>query len=258
MNKQYIPIIAICASIILGMAIIAYQPQRGAQADYRFPVGIPQTLGSISATTLGDQQYKTITLTGSGSASAKADEATLTLGVQTEGPHASEASKKNAELMTKVINAIKDLGLEDEDIETVSYTISPVYDSDYLRVVGYRVVNLVNAKIRDLDLIGKVLDEASEAGANRIDGVSFGLSSPLAESLKLKAYKKALEDASSKAKVISEELSLKITGVLYVSESVYYPYSPYRGYSIAEKSSTPIFQGSLSVSVSVQIIYSFE
>lgn len=248
---------AICASIIIGMAIIAYQP-KSVEADFRYPVGIPKTLGSVSATLIGDQEYKTITLTGSGSASAKADEATLTLGVQTENPYASEASKENAELMANIINAIRDLGIDDEDIETVSYNISPVYDSNYLRVIGYRVVNLVNVKTRDLERIGEVLDGASKAGANRIDGVSFGLSKPIAESLKLEAYKKALEDASAKAKVIADTLSLKITGVLYVSESVYYPYIPYRGYSIAEKSTTPIFEGSLSVSVSVQIVYSFE
>jgi len=257
MNKQYIPIIAICASIIIGMTIIAYQP-KGSEGDYRFPVGIPQTLGSISTTAIGDQQYKTITLTGSGSASAKADLATLTLGVQTESQYASEASKENAELMNGVIKAIKNQGLVDEDIETVSYSISPVYDSNYLKIIGYRVINIVNVKISDLEKIGEVLDGASKAGANRIDGISFGLSAPLAESLKFEAYKKALDDASSKAKIISDKLSLKITGVLYVSESVYYPYSPYRGYSIAEKSSTPIFQGSLSVSVSVQIVYTFE
>lgn len=252
---------AICASIILGATVIAYRPQEAMASEFRFPVGIPTSLGSVSLTTVGDQQYKTITISGAGSSSSKANQATVTLGVQTEDLSAAVAAEENAQLMTEVISAIKEQGITEDKIETVNYSIYPVYDSTtYMRIIAYRVVNTVNVKITDLDKIGDVIDAASKSGANSIEGVSFGLTDELANQLKLDAYKKALTDASAKANVIASTLQIKITGVLSVSESVYYPYTPYRGYATAEgsKISTPIFQGALSVSVNVQIVYSFE
>jgi len=261
MNKQYLTVFAICASIVLGASVIAYRPLEINAQEFRYPVGISPSLGAISNTQIGDQLTKTISLSGAGSASARANEATLTLGVQTENPAASEAANENAGTMTAVIAAIKSLGIADDKIETISYEISPIYDSNWQKVIGYRVVNLVQVKISDLDLVGGVIDAASKAGANRIDGISFGLSDDIAQQLKLDAYKKALGDAETKAKVITETLKLTLTGVLSVSESVYYPYTPIRAVSMAgatEKVSTPIYEGALSVSVTVNIVYTFE
>ena len=261
MKKQYISVIAICVSIILGAAIIAYKPQKPQEQEFRFPVGIPPSLGTVAATGIGEDQVNTLSISGSGSASARANQATLTVGVQTESPDASEAVGENAETMTAVIDVIKSLGFEEEDIETVSYSVNPMYDYEWKRVTGYRVTNLVQVKISDLDMIGDVIDAASDAGANRIDGVSFELSDDLVEQLKFDAYRDALGDAEEKAEVIADFLKLDVTGVLSVSESVYYPYRPYLEYEVVAAKApapTPILEGALSVTVTVQVVYTFQ
>ena len=228
-----------------------------------FPYGIPSAFGTVSAIQVGEQQFNTISLTGSGTASMQADEATVTLGVQTQDESASEAVRLNAELMNAVIDAIKALGITEKDMKTVSYSVSPVYaEYDYTRIVAYRVVNMIAVKITDMDLIGEVIDEAAEEGANRIQGVSFGLTDEKQEELREQAYLAALDDAEGKAELIADRLGLTITGVLYISESTYQPYQPYRDYETAfmgeMKAPTPILEGKLSVSVTVHIIYSFE
>ncbi|EMR73980.1 hypothetical protein MCGE09_00659 [Thaumarchaeota archaeon SCGC AB-539-E09] len=63
--------------------------------------------------------------------------------------------------------------------------------------------------------------------------------------------------------ITQSTLDLEITGVLYVSESSYTPYSPYRSYAEEAMDSgfaapTPIIEGTLSVSVSVQVTFSFQ
>ncbi|MEM2127312.1 MAG: SIMPL domain-containing protein [Candidatus Bathyarchaeia archaeon] len=258
---QYISIFAVCASVILASVIITYRPQEPAsvERDFWLPVGVPPSLGSIGSNVRVDGQSKTISLSGTGTSYAKANQATLTLGVQTENSSASVAVEENARLMTSIVSALKSLGIGEERMETVSYGINPIYDSNWQKVIGYRVVNLIRVRLQELDLIGKAIDVASRAGANRIDGISFGLSSDLQEQLKLEAYRKAINDASTKAKLIAEMLNLKITGVLSFTESVYYPYTPARGLEItADKGATPIFEGALSVSVTVNIVYTFE
>ncbi len=259
LKRQDIPIMALCASIVLASVIIAYRPQESVKGDLWLPVGIPPSLGTISSRVGIDGQSKTISLSGTGTAYAKANQAYLTLGVQTENPSASVAVEENARLMSAVVSALKALGIKEEMMETVSYTISPVYDSTWQKVTGYRVVNLFRLRLQELGLIGKAIDEAGRAGANRVEGISFGLSSELQEQLKMEAYRKALNDASSKAKLIAETLNLRITGVLSLTESIYYPYTPTRTFeAVTEKGATPIFEGTLSVSVTVNIVYTFE
>lgn len=261
-KKLYLSVVAICMSIILSGAIIAYKPQVTEAKGFRFPIGISPSLGTVASTWVGEEQANTISVSGLGSASARANQAKLTVGVQTEKPYASEAVEENAGLMTAVIDAIKSLGISEDDIETVSYAVQPIYDYDLKRLTGYWVTNMIQVKMSNLDMVGDVIDAASEAGANRIDGVSFELSDDLADELKLEAYKEALNDASEKAGIIAENLGLTLTGVYSVSESIYYPYRPL-AYPVAEtyaleRSPTPILEGSLSVSVTVQVVYTFQ
>jgi uncharacterized protein YggE len=259
LRKRYIPVVALCASIILASVMIFYRPKEPVGGEFWLPVGVPPSIGSIASKVSVDGGSKTISLSGTGTAYAKANQALLTLGVQTENSSASVAVEENARLMSAVVSALKGLGIREDMMETVSYSISPIYDSTWQKVIGYRVVNLLRVKLQELSLIGRAIDEAGRAGANRIEGISFGLSGELQEQLKLEAYRRALNDASSKAKLIAETLNLKITGVLSFSESVYYPYTPTRGLEMAPGApSTPIFEGALSVSVTVNIVYTFE
>lgn len=261
------PLGVLAVSMIVLAAMMIYTLPReknsGETANLRFPTGTPLALGSVSGIQVGEQEFNTISVTGSGTASMKADEASVALGVQTENESASEAVGLNAELITEVIDAIKALGLTEDDMRTVSYSVSPLYSKDdYTVVVGYRVVNMIEVEVTDMGLIGKVIDAAAENGANTIQGVSFGLSDENQEELKRQAYLAALDDAEEKAELIAERLELNITGVLYVSESFYQPYQPYSEYRFAvayeAAAPTPIIEGKLSVSVTVNIVYSFE
>ena len=228
-----------------------------------FPSGLPSLPGG-SALTIGLQrEEKIIHVSGSGMATAQADEATVILGVQTEDKTASQASKRNAVLMISIINALKDLGLTEEGMKTISYSVFPVYSkSNYSEIVGYRVINMISVRVEKIDLVGTVIDVATENGANRIQGVSFGLSVEKQEELKREAYLAALRDAESKASLIADALNITITGVYSISESVYQPYRPYYEYRYAvagaETPTTPILEGKLSVSVTVQVAYLFE
>ena len=263
-KKSYIYVIAICLSIIIAGTIIAYRPQPAEEDEslFKFPAGIPPSLGGMTSVALGEEQVNAIMVSGSGSASAQANQATLTLGAWTEDPVASEAVEDNAVLMTSIIDAVKALDIGEDKIKTVQYSVSPNYNWETRTVTGYRVTNMIQIEVDNIDLVGSVIDAAAEAGANSIQGISFGLSDEVADSLAEEAYVQALQNAQGKADLIAETLELEITGVLSVSESVYYPYAPYRSATEATYDSgaapTPIIEGSLSVSVSVQVAFSFQ
>ena len=267
LKRYHVAFAIVVLSVIVFAAAVSYPQLTDKNAskplNLSFPTGIPLGSGSVSAAQVGEQDFNTISVTGSGTASMQANEATVTLGVQTQAETAEEAISSNAELMTKIIDAVKALGLTDDDMKTVSYNVYPVYDTEnYAEIVGYRVVNMIAVRITDMRLIGRVIDAAAENGANTIQGISFGLSDDNIAELKAEAYLAALSDAQEKAELIAEKLKLTITGVLYVSESYYQPYQPYADYRYAvagkEAVSTPVIEGKLSVSVTVYIVYSFE
>jgi len=265
MKKQYISVFAICLAIVLAAGIIAYKPfapEEELDDTFKFPTGIPPTLGSFQSVAVGDEQVYAIYVSGSGSDSDTANQATVTLGVYTEAVTASEAIQENAELMNAVIDAIIEEGIPEDKIKTVSYSVNPNYDWERKMTVGYRVTNMVQVEIDEIGKVGDVLDAATGAGANNVQGISFGLNEESAAGLQTTAYENALNDARGKANLIAGTLGLKITGVLSVSESVYYPYTPMRAYAESDMAGapapTPILEGTLSVSVSVQVAFTFE
>lgn len=280
MNKkqQAFAVAAICLSIVMAGAIIAYKPGINDQNNpllptgFRFPSGvgvsqgIPALYGGVYEGS--EENLKTISLTGSGSASAQADQAKVNLGVETTSDSANEAIRENAEMMSSIIEALMVLGVNEDDIVTTSYSVYPRYDwtEEGREFKGYTVTNLVQVTVRNLDIVGDVIDVAADAGANQINGISFELSDAQREELKTNAYIAALTDAKDKGDVIADTLGLSITGVQSVTE---YSYTPVRNYDYdkavaGEDSSsqgyvsTPIVSGELSVTVSVHIVFLFE
>ncbi len=273
-NQQTFAVAAICLSIIMAGAIIAYKPgvvpelSQSLPEGFRFPSGVgvsqglPTLYSDVSQGT--DEEQKIISLSGSGSASSQADQATVDIGVQVTSMMASEAIGENADKMSAIIEAVKALGITEDNIVTTSYSVTPQYDwtEDGREFRGYTVTNLVQITIEDLDIVGDVIDVAAEAGANQINGITFGLSDAKREELKTNAYIAALTDAEDKAEVIADTLGLTITGVQRVTESSYVPVRGY-AYASAEDASksyapTPVISGELAVTVNVQIVFSFD
>ncbi|MEM2815857.1 MAG: SIMPL domain-containing protein [Candidatus Bathyarchaeia archaeon] len=263
--KRYgFPIAILALLITASAALIMYTLPEGHNSSNTYSTGLTYA----AATQQGEQHPNSIMVTGSGTASMKADKATVVLGVQTEDKSASEAVRLNAEAMNRVISALKSLGISEENMKTVSYSVYPVYasqvyDNKEERVTGYRVVNMISVETFNVSLVGKVIDVAVANGANQLQGVTFGLSEEKQYALRRQAYLRALGDAEDKAKLIAETLGLSITGVAYVSESSYQPIQPYwdfrymlnvSGYQAAP---TPILEGNISVSVTVSVTYTF-
>jgi len=273
MNKsqQLYAVTAICLSIILAGAIIAYRPgvvepteTSTGLPDFRFPGGVGTSMGIEAFTYAGeDAQAKTISLGGSGSASAQADQASISMGVEVTDESAADAISENAAKMAAVIAAVEALGVSEDDIYTSQYSVYAQYDwTESGRVFrGYTVTNMVRVTVKNLDDVGLIIDAAGSAGANRMDSISFELSDAKREELKMNAYVAALEDAQAKADLIAETLELTITGVQSVSESSYVPARTYQSVAEADyamgSAPTPILSGELTVSVSVYIVYLF-
>lgn len=172
---------------------------------------------------------------GQGKAIGKPDVAILNLGVLSEAKEVLVAQNENTQKVNQLIEKIKGLGIESKDIQTVNYSITPQYDWIEGKQVfrNYLVTQNLNVKVRNLNLLGQILQVAGSSGANQVSGINFTLDNP--EELKAQAREKALANAYEKANFFAQKAGLKLGKVVYINESSYLPSpTPLRSFSTLE------------------------
>lgn len=203
----------------------------------------------------------TITVTGTGTVVVSPDIADVRLGVVITKPTVKAARETAAEAMTRVVAALKQLGIADKDIQTTTVSLQPAYDystqSSPPRITGYTLANGVAVTVRDIDKTGDVIDGSIAAGATSVDGVTFRVDDPA------KAQEQARTDAMDQAKASADTFAkaagVSITGVASVSEvaaPVPYPvYAGAAGAPAADGAKTPIQPGTSDVTITVTVAY---
>ena len=209
-----------------------------------------------------------IWVTGTGEMSLAPDIAIVRLGVETTAPTVTKARADAAKAMKAVIAAIKDNDLTDEDIQTTSFNIWPEYEyqevvswgvSSNKRVLtGYQVSNTAAIKVRDLDAVGKIIDDVARAGgdATRINGIDFSIEDPSAYTTQLR--EDAVNTAMENAKHFATLTGVTLGKLVYVSEIggnepiVQDFLAETRAFAMASASLTPISGGSLDLTLTVR------
>jgi uncharacterized protein YggE len=218
----------------------------------------PGAPGAPLAQVEGTTPEHTISVSGTGKVTVVPDQATIRLGVIVERKTATEVREVAAAAMTKVIAAIRALGIVERDISTSLVSLGLVYDypqNGTPRIRGYQLSNIVTVLVRDLDAIGAVLDDSVAAGATSVDGISFQLSDRTAA--EADAREAAVKDARAKADTLARVAGVRVGGVAQISESVTLP--PWYGREnlapMADGGSTPILSGTTDVVITVSVVY---
>ena len=124
---------------------------------------------------------RSFSVQGEGKVISVPDVAQFSFSVITQGGiNTAEIQKENTEKMNELIKELKGMDIEAKDITTANYSIYPQYDwrdgEQILR--GYVVSQNVIVKIRNLDLVGNVIEAAGSLGSNQIGGLSFTIDEP--------------------------------------------------------------------------------
>ena len=206
-----------------------------------------------------DGPTRRVVVMGEGRVAGAPDMATLRMGVQAEAPRAEAALDAASEAARSLIEALRGSGVAQGDLQTSELTLGPRYEvrGDADAIVAYVASNVVTARLRDLRAMGDVMAAASAAGANRIDGLSFGLSDPdaaLAEARRL-----AVADARAAAETLAEAAGEALGPVLRIEEGTSGSAPPpYAALDRAEVASVPIAQGEVETVATVRMVFALE
>jgi uncharacterized protein len=200
---------------------------------------------------------RTISLSASGAVKTTPDKVDISTGVTTEAKTAREALDQNTEAMAKVVEALKADGIDAKDIQTVNFSVGPVYEVKAEGkppvVVGYRVTNQVRITLHDSGKLGAILDKVVTLGSNQIDSIEFGVEEP--EALKDEARRLALKNVTDNAKLYAEAAGVGLGRILSITEeeSSNQPrYAPMATRMDSAKE-VPIEAGTASVEVRVRV-----
>jgi uncharacterized protein YggE len=210
------------------------------------------------------QQQVGLWVTGEGKTRATPDVVLLTLGVEAEAKTVAQAQQDAAEAMDGVMKALKSNGVAEKDVQTQTFSIYPVRkwvkDDQREIITGYRVTNIVVAKIRQVDKAGTIIDDVAETGGDltRIDSINFTVDDPT--TYYEDAREKAIGDAVTKAKQMAQVAGIKLGKLLYISEGTsYIPPVVVRDYAMSAEGAAPaptsISPGELEIQVTVQMVY---
>lgn len=204
----------------------------------------------------------TLNLSAYGEVRVAPDMATISLGVMTEAPTASEAMRQNATHMTSVIAALRQSGIAERDIQTSNLNLNAQYryqENQPPLLTGYQASNTVTIRVLDLTKLGAALDAVVKVGANQIHGVSFALKNP--QAAEDEARRQAVQALGAKASLYAGATSHRIGRLVNLSEGGGYTPTPpmpmammARSFDKAE-AGTPVSGGELAVRIDVTGLY---
>jgi hypothetical protein len=205
---------------------------------------------------------RSISVTGQGEASGKPDQAEISAGVQTSAETVIEASRENQAVVARILEALDEQDIPEADIQTANYSIwaeQNYNDPDKERITGYRVSNMVNVKIKDIDKTGDVLAAVTNAGANSINGIHFSVADT--DALEAQARQAAMADARARAEALAKLAGVELGEVLTISTSSMpefpRPYLASRAFEMADTQAPApdIVPGQQSVSVQIHVMF---
>jgi uncharacterized protein len=219
------------------------------------------TLLPAGALRAQDPAAPVIRVSATGEARGEPDEAWVDLGVETQAPTARAAAEANAAAMQRVIDALVRAGVPRSQVETQGYSVSPEYEGDpegrEPRLRGYRVSNVASAHTLQVASVGALLDAGLAAGANRVNGVRFGVRD--ADALRTRAVQDAVRRGRAEAQTLATALGVALGPILEAS-TAFAPVRPYpvvmaRQMEMAAAAPTPINPGEQTISATVTLTF---
>lgn len=192
------------------------------------------------------------------------DELQMKIGVITLGDTAEGALAENSGKMTEMMASLQKAGLTKDDYETSQFSIKPTY-TPYPQnppanwrpsINGYEVSNSIHIHTPKLDMAGKIIDLANQAGANNISDVRFGLHS--SRDYWTEALTAAGVNAVSDAQAIAQATGVHLVRVLSITLNHTEVRSPYLDSACFMKAggvAPPIEPGEVSIEANVSLVY---
>jgi uncharacterized protein YggE len=215
----------------------------------------------LDAAVAQEQRIRTLSVTGRGVEAIPTTQTQVALGVEVQGKTAAQVQQEAARRSSAVVALLRSRQVQ--KLETTGITLSPsyTYENNQQRLIGYIATNTVSFRL-NTQSAGTLLDDAVQAGATRIQGVSFVAADSAIEQAQKQALKKATQDAQAQADAVFSALNLKRGEILNIQvNGASAPPPMYRQVAadraVAANFTTPVVGGEQQVEASVTLQFGY-
>ena len=213
---------------------------------------------------VAEETRRVMTMTGTGTVTVQPDLATIRIGVEQRLSTATEAVEETSRATVRILQTLRAAGVEARDIQTSNFAVQPIYSDRrneggrFGVIIAYRAINQVSATIRDLTTLGGLLDTVVGDGANRINGISFGVSDRSAALQEARVA--AVADARLKAETYASAAGVSLGAILNIDEQGGAGQRPVFAEmrAMAADAQVPVAAGSSEIKVTVAIRWSLD
>ena len=161
-----------------------------------------------------DHDETLLTVSATGRSETRPDEASVTVGVNSQGASAAEASTFNNQKMAKVAAALARFGVKPDDMQTSNLSLNRI---DYGKERGrFQASNNLVIRLHDTGEISEAVAATTDAGANLVSGPALRVTD--AEKASLSAYGAAYRAARVRAEAYATAAGMKISRVLAIRD----------------------------------------
>ena len=224
--------------------------------------GLPQGAGPYAAQAQSAEAPRQISVSGTGRVDLAPDMATVRIGVTHQDEDAAAALQQTSDAVAAMLARLTELGIAARDVQTAGLSLNPVWrdrpeQQGQPMPWGFEASNVVSLRLRDIAALGEVLDALVADGANRLDGVSFGLQDP--EASMDEARRLAVADASRKATLFAEAAGVALGQVIDLTETgMATPRPQMMEMAAMRADSVPVAAGEVGITASVQMTFALE
>ncbi|MDB5187821.1 MAG: hypothetical protein JWO50_341 [Candidatus Kaiserbacteria bacterium] len=172
----------------------------------------------------------TIVVSGTGDVTAVPTIASFSYTVDEKAKDVATAQTQATKKTNDIIAYLKDQKIDDKDIQTTDYSVTPNYEytggvcvqnGTYCPpgkqvLVGYEVSQSVTVKVRDTTKAGDILAGIGSRNPSYVSGLTFTVDDETA--LQSQAREKAIANAKTKADALASQLGVSIVRVVGFSE----------------------------------------
>jgi hypothetical protein len=162
--------------------------------------------------------------------------------------------------MDRLVQVLRRAGIAERDIQTSGLNVNPQYvyvENRPPTISGYMALNQVSVRVRNIDGLGRIVDQAIAAGGNTLNGISFGLQDR--DAALNAARRDAMADALARINLYAEAAGLRLHRIISISEGGGYMPAPPMPYAMARMEDamaapTPIAPGEVETRISLSLV----
>ncbi|WP_022834826.1 SIMPL domain-containing protein [Salisaeta longa] len=161
-----------------------------------------------------------VTVSGEATVTVPPDQAQVRFGISTTAATPQAARTTNAEASAQALNAVRALDIPEDQIQTTTLRLQPnrVYDEDTRthKTKGFTAERYVTVTVRALDRLPTLLARVVDAGANRVEGITYEVQDR--DAPRNEALQQAAAQARAKADLLARTLGAALGPVQQISE----------------------------------------